>query len=77
MIGFVVPNQRHFLALADQFGVRGSWKELCNSKALEELVLKVITETALSGELSSAHGSIHVLQPCGSDMQVNAVSSSL
>lgn len=50
MIGFVVPNQKHFLALADQYGIRGSWEELCNSKAMEELVLKVITETALAGE---------------------------
>lgn len=53
MIGFVVPNQKHFLALADQYGIRGSWEELCNSKAMEELLLKVITETALAGEKRS------------------------
>lgn len=53
VIGFVVPNQRHLLALADQYGVRGSWEELCNSKAMEELVLEVITETALEGEKRS------------------------
>lgn len=53
MIGFVVPNQKHFLALADQFGIRGSMEELCNSKAMEELVLKTITEAALAGETSS------------------------
>lgn len=53
MIGFVVPNQKHFLALADQFGIRGSMEELCNSKAMEELVLKTMTEAALAGETSS------------------------
>uniref|UniRef100_A0AAQ5ZDQ3 long-chain-fatty-acid--CoA ligase n=1 Tax=Amphiprion ocellaris TaxID=80972 RepID=A0AAQ5ZDQ3_AMPOC len=51
VIGFVVPNQKHLLALADQYGIRGSWEELCNSKAMEELVLKVITEAALTAQL--------------------------
>lgn len=50
MIGFVVPNQKHFLALADEFGVQGSMEELCNSETMEELVLKVITEAAVAGE---------------------------
>lgn len=49
VIGFVVPNQKHFLALADQFGVPGSLEELCNSETMEELVLKAITEAALAG----------------------------
>lgn len=53
MIGFVVPSQKQLLALADQYGIRGSWEELCNSKAMEELVLKVITEAALAGEETS------------------------
>lgn len=53
VIGFVVPNQRQLLALADQYGIRGSLEELCNSKAMEELVLQVITETALTGEKRS------------------------
>uniref|UniRef100_A0A3Q1GFI9 long-chain-fatty-acid--CoA ligase n=1 Tax=Acanthochromis polyacanthus TaxID=80966 RepID=A0A3Q1GFI9_9TELE len=51
VIGFVVPNQKHLLALAEQYGIRGSWEELCNSKAMEELVLKVITEAALTAQL--------------------------
>ncbi|AWO99257.1 putative long-chain-fatty-acid--CoA ligase 3-like [Scophthalmus maximus] len=51
VISFVVPNQKHLLALAEQYGVRGSWEELCNSKAMEELVLKVITEAALAAQL--------------------------
>lgn len=49
MIGFVVPSQKRLLALAEQYGVRGSRKELCNSKTMEELVLKAITETPLAG----------------------------
>ncbi|TMS07380.1 Long-chain-fatty-acid--CoA ligase 3 [Larimichthys crocea] len=51
VIGFVVPSQKQLLALADQYGIRGSWEELCNSKAMEELVLKVITEAALAAQL--------------------------
>ncbi|XP_058490934.1 long-chain-fatty-acid--CoA ligase 3a [Solea solea] len=47
VIGFMVPNQKHFMSLADQYGIRGSLEELCMSKAMEELVLKVITEAAL------------------------------
>lgn len=50
MIGFVVPNQKQLLALADQYGIRGTWEELCESKAMEELVLKIITEAALAGQ---------------------------
>ncbi|XP_070685559.1 long-chain-fatty-acid--CoA ligase 3a isoform X2 [Pempheris klunzingeri] len=51
VIGFVVPNQKHLLALADQYGIRGSLEELCNSKAMEELALKSITEAALAAQL--------------------------
>ncbi|XP_068174186.1 long-chain-fatty-acid--CoA ligase 3a [Antennarius striatus] len=51
VIGFVVPNEKQLLALANQYGVRGSWEELCNSKEMEELLLKVITEAALEAQL--------------------------
>ncbi|XP_068562367.1 long-chain-fatty-acid--CoA ligase 3a [Cebidichthys violaceus] len=51
VIGFVVPNQKHLLALADRYGIRGSCEDLCGSKAVEELVLKVITEAALAAQL--------------------------
>uniref|UniRef100_A0A3B4U3T4 long-chain-fatty-acid--CoA ligase n=1 Tax=Seriola dumerili TaxID=41447 RepID=A0A3B4U3T4_SERDU len=53
VIGFVVPNQKQLLTLADQYSIRGSWEELCNSKAIEELALKVITEAALAGKKGS------------------------
>uniref|UniRef100_A0A673LBL2 long-chain-fatty-acid--CoA ligase n=1 Tax=Sinocyclocheilus rhinocerous TaxID=307959 RepID=A0A673LBL2_9TELE len=50
VIGFVVPNQKQLLALAERKCVRGLWEELCNNPIIEEEVLKVITETALTGE---------------------------
>lgn len=51
VIGFVVPNQKQLQALAQEHGVRGSWEELCDSEAMEELALKVITEAALAAQL--------------------------
>ncbi|CAB1348116.1 unnamed protein product [Coregonus sp. 'balchen'] len=51
VIGFVVPNQKHLLSLAEQYRIRGSWEELCNNTAMEEVVLQVITEAALSAQL--------------------------
>ncbi|XP_038829612.1 long-chain-fatty-acid--CoA ligase 3-like [Salvelinus namaycush] len=51
VIGFVVPNQKHLLLLAEQYLIRGSWEELCDNAAMEEVVLQVITEAALSAQL--------------------------
>lgn len=51
VIGFVVPNQKQLLALAEQYGVSGSLTELCNNSTMEELVLKVLTEAALAAQL--------------------------
>ncbi|XP_074535706.1 long-chain-fatty-acid--CoA ligase 3a [Halichoeres trimaculatus] len=51
VIGFVVPNQKQLLALAEQYSIKDSWEELCNSKAMEELVLKILTEAALKAQL--------------------------
>uniref|UniRef100_A0A8C8MAI7 long-chain-fatty-acid--CoA ligase n=1 Tax=Oncorhynchus tshawytscha TaxID=74940 RepID=A0A8C8MAI7_ONCTS len=51
VIGFVVPNQKHLLSLAEQYCIRGSWEELCNNAAMEGVVLQVITEAALSAQL--------------------------
>lgn len=61
VIGFVVPNQKHLLALAERYGVRGSRRELCNSRTMEELVLKAITETPLAG---ASDASPHSLFMC-------------
>lgn len=57
MIGFVVPNQKQLLAMADQYHIQGSWEELCNNKAVEELVLKTLTEAAVAGKESSKKSS--------------------
>ncbi|TRZ01288.1 hypothetical protein DNTS_030417 [Danionella cerebrum] len=51
VIGFVVPNQKQLMALAEKNNVRGLWEDLCRSPVMEELVLKVITEAALSAQL--------------------------
>ncbi|KAF3848116.1 hypothetical protein F7725_021144 [Dissostichus mawsoni] len=51
VIGFVVPNQKQLLALVDQYGIRGSCEDLCSSEAVEELVLKTLTEAALEAQL--------------------------
>ena len=52
MIGFVVPNQKQLLALAEQYRIRGSFEELCENLAMEEVVLTVITKAALAGQTS-------------------------
>ncbi|XP_034023715.1 long-chain-fatty-acid--CoA ligase 3a isoform X2 [Thalassophryne amazonica] len=51
VIGFVVPDQKQLVALANQHHFWGSWEELCNNMALEELVIQVITEAALVAHL--------------------------
>lgn len=51
VIGFVVPNQKHLEALAEQYSIKGSWTDLCSNPAMEELVLKAITEAALAAQL--------------------------
>ncbi|KAJ8256264.1 hypothetical protein COCON_G00184160 [Conger conger] len=51
VIGFVVPNQKQLLALAEQHGVRGSWEELCNSAEMEAQVLRALTEAAATARL--------------------------
>lgn len=81
MIGFVVPNQKQLLALADQYGIRGSCEQLCNTKAMEELVLKIITEAALAGEKRSKRrwsfsSELHVDTVVWELLRVNVSSSS-
>ncbi|XP_055053419.2 long-chain-fatty-acid--CoA ligase 3a [Misgurnus anguillicaudatus] len=51
VIGFVVPNEKQLLALAEKRCVRGSREELCKNPVIEEEVLKVIKDTALAGQL--------------------------
>ncbi|XP_030629001.1 long-chain-fatty-acid--CoA ligase 3b [Chanos chanos] len=51
VIGFVVPNQKQLMSLAEQCGVRGSWEEICNNPDMEKEVLRTITETAVTAKL--------------------------
>lgn len=51
VIGFVVPNQKQLLALAQQKQVQGSWEEICNTAVMEKEVLRVITEAAVNAKL--------------------------
>nr|XP_061781393.1 fatty acid CoA ligase Acsl3-like isoform X2 [Nerophis lumbriciformis] len=62
VIAFVVPNQKQLQALANQYGISGSREELCNNKAMAELVLKVIDKAGVAAELVSFEipGKIHL-----------------
>ncbi|XP_051009970.1 fatty acid CoA ligase Acsl3 [Acomys russatus] len=51
VIGFVVPNQKELTELARTKGFQGSWEELCNSSEMENEVLKVLSEAAISASL--------------------------
>lgn len=50
VIGFIVPNQKELTELARKKGLQGTWEELCNSCEMENEVLKVLSEAAISGE---------------------------
>lgn len=49
MISFVVPNHKQLMALAEQMQIKDSWEELCNNSQMEEVVLRIITEAAITG----------------------------
>ncbi|EHB05468.1 Long-chain-fatty-acid--CoA ligase 3 [Heterocephalus glaber] len=51
VIGFVVPNQKELTELARKKGLKGTWEELCNSSEMENEVLKVLSEAAVSASL--------------------------
>ncbi|KFO20142.1 Long-chain-fatty-acid--CoA ligase 3 [Fukomys damarensis] len=51
VIGFVVPNQKELTELAQRKGLKGTWEELCNSSEMENEVLKVLSEAAVSASL--------------------------
>ena len=50
VIVFVVPNQKELTELARKKGLQGRREELCNSCEMENEVLKVLSEAAVSGE---------------------------
>ncbi|KAG7471065.1 hypothetical protein MATL_G00120520 [Megalops atlanticus] len=51
VIGFIVPNQKQLMALAEQKRIRGSWEEICNNSEMEMEVLEIITEAAIAAKL--------------------------
>uniref|UniRef100_A0AAR2LZ20 long-chain-fatty-acid--CoA ligase n=1 Tax=Pygocentrus nattereri TaxID=42514 RepID=A0AAR2LZ20_PYGNA len=51
VIGFVVPNQKQLLLLAEKRGICGTWVEICSNPVMEEEVLKIINDTALAAQL--------------------------
>ncbi|KAL7825063.1 hypothetical protein AOLI_G00322700 [Acnodon oligacanthus] len=51
VIGFVVPNQKQLLLLAEKRGICGTWVEICSNPVMEEEVLKIISDTALAAQL--------------------------
>lgn len=51
LIGFVVPNQKQLTEFAQKNGIEGEWAELCNHKMMEEEVMKVIRQIAVTSKL--------------------------
>uniref|UniRef100_A0AAX7UPB4 long-chain-fatty-acid--CoA ligase n=1 Tax=Astatotilapia calliptera TaxID=8154 RepID=A0AAX7UPB4_ASTCA len=51
VISFVVPNHKQLMALAEQMQIKDSWEELCNNSQMEEVVLRIITEAAITAKL--------------------------
>ncbi|XP_036392970.1 long-chain-fatty-acid--CoA ligase 3a [Megalops cyprinoides] len=51
VIGFIVPNQKQLMSLAEQKRIRGSWEEICNNSEMEMEVLQIITEAAIVAKL--------------------------
>ncbi|TRY89735.1 hypothetical protein DNTS_027612 [Danionella cerebrum] len=51
VISFVVPNQKHLTEVAKKSGIDGEWEEICNHATMEEQVLKVIKEIAVTSKL--------------------------
>ncbi|XP_006637643.1 long-chain-fatty-acid--CoA ligase 3a [Lepisosteus oculatus] len=51
VIGFVVPNQKQLMALAEHKKVGGTWEEICNNSEMEKEVLRVMAEAASGAKL--------------------------
>ncbi|XP_041119095.1 long-chain-fatty-acid--CoA ligase 3-like isoform X2 [Polyodon spathula] len=51
VIGFIVPNQKQLLALAELKKIRGTWEEICNNSEMEKEVIRVMAEAAVGGKL--------------------------
>ncbi|XP_068136665.1 fatty acid CoA ligase Acsl3 [Hyperolius riggenbachi] len=51
VIGFVVPNQKELLKLAEQKRTQGSFESLCNNPIMEKEVLRVLKESPAAATL--------------------------
>ncbi|MGH0160486.1 UNVERIFIED_CONTAM: hypothetical protein FKN15_048240 [Acipenser sinensis] len=51
VIGFIVPNQKQLLALAELKKICGTWEEICNNSEMEKEVIRAIAEAAFGGKL--------------------------
>ncbi|KAM4770715.1 fatty acid CoA ligase Acsl3 [Rhinophrynus dorsalis] len=51
VIGFVVPNQKELLKLAEKKGVQGSFESLCNNAIMEKEALKLLAESPAAATL--------------------------
>ncbi|XP_063771972.1 fatty acid CoA ligase Acsl3 [Pseudophryne corroboree] len=51
VIGFVVPNQKELLKLAEKRGTQGSFESLCNNSIMEKEVLRVLVESPAAATL--------------------------
>ncbi|CAJ0950652.1 unnamed protein product [Ranitomeya imitator] len=50
VIGFVVPNQKELVRLAEKKGVLGSFESLCNNPVMEKEVLRVLAESPAAAD---------------------------
>ncbi|KAM9315738.1 fatty acid CoA ligase Acsl3 [Gastrophryne carolinensis] len=51
VIGFVVPNQKELLKIAEQAGVKGGFESLCNNPIMEREVLRVLAGSPAAATL--------------------------
>uniref|UniRef100_A0A8C5PIC2 long-chain-fatty-acid--CoA ligase n=1 Tax=Leptobrachium leishanense TaxID=445787 RepID=A0A8C5PIC2_9ANUR len=51
VIGFVVPNQKELLSIAQKKGIQGSFESLCNNGTMEMEVLKALRESLAAATL--------------------------
>ncbi|XP_053565934.1 fatty acid CoA ligase Acsl3 [Bombina bombina] len=51
VIGFVVPNQKDLMNLAEKRSIQGNWESLCNNPIMEKEVQKVLAESPAAATL--------------------------
>ncbi|KAJ1088657.1 hypothetical protein NDU88_001813 [Pleurodeles waltl] len=51
VLGFIAPNQKELLKLAEKNGIRGTFEDICNNPKMETVVLKIISDGAKAASL--------------------------